>query len=339
MEKLNAVTKEEWLACNEFNRNMRDEFIENSTELSPQSLKAYTSNLQIWFNWVRQYCNNKRQIDIKSKEYLKYQNWLINKGHSSSDIHNKRSAISSLNNYILVYYEEEYSTFRNFINKAVKQPETAFVNEKIPPTKAEMVMIIDKLENSNIKDKWQKIAYLKFTWETACRRSESSQILKDIINSKPIEKTIMVKNEDGIEEEKQVKYYLTPKIRCKGKGKTGKIRRLKFSDYSMDALKKWVEFRGEDDCEFMFVVNYNGGLKQVGESTFNQWASSCFTKLLGRRFHPHILRESRATTIVVEDKKNIETAQRLLGHNSSETTRIYVCKDDDEEESDELFTD
>ena len=327
------------MLCNEFNRNIRDEFLENSTELSPKTLKAYYSNLQIWFNWVRLHCDNKRQIDIKSKEYLKFQNWLVNKNHSSSDVSNKRSAISSLNNYLMVYYEEEYPTFRNFINKAVKKPEKSYVNEKDPPTKAEMIMIIEKLENSSIKDKWQKIAYLKFTWETGCRREESRQLLKDTIYAKPITKTVKVKNEDGVEEEKPVKYYLTAKIRCKGKGKTGNIRRLKFSDYAMDALKKWVEERGEDDYEFMFVSKSKDGVKQVGESTFNQWGSNCFTKLLGRRFHPHILREARATTIVVEDGKNIEAAQRLLGHSSSETTKIYVCKEDDEEESDELFID
>jgi integrase len=182
-----------------------------------------------------------------------------------------------------------------------------------------------------------KIAYLKFTFETGCRRSETMQIRKDIINAKPKIKSKTVKNEDGIEEVKEIKYYLTPKVRCKGHGKTGNVRPLKFSDYSMDAFKKWLEVRGEDDCEYMFVTKYEGEIKQVARTTFNLWSKGVFTKLLGRRFHPHILREARATSIVVEEGRNIETAQKLLGHKDSTTTRIYVIKDDDDEESDELF--
>lgn len=38
MQKIDEITREQWLACNEFNRNMRDEFLENSTELSPKLL-------------------------------------------------------------------------------------------------------------------------------------------------------------------------------------------------------------------------------------------------------------------------------------------------------------
>lgn len=337
MEKLKPITDKEWLEVNEFNRNLRDEFIKNSVELSNDTLKAYNSNIAIWFNWVKENLNNKKHIDIKSIEFKKYQNWLVGLNHSSSDVYNKRAAISSLNNYILLYYEDDYPTFRNFITKAVKKPEKAFVHDKVPPTKEELQMMIDKLENSDIKDKYMKIAYLKFTFETGCRRSETMQVLKNIVNSKAIIKKKMVKLEDGTEEEKEIKYYLTPKIRCKGSGKTGKERKLKFSDYSMDAFKKWLEIRGEDDCDYMFVTRYEGKVKQVSKTTFNLWGKDVFTPILGRRFHPHILREARATSIVVEEGHDIEKAQKLLGHTSSETTRIYVIKDDDDEESDDLF--
>lgn len=338
MQKIDDVTDEEWELCNKFNRDLLEEYLDNSTELSNETLKSYRSNLRIWFNWVRLNMEDKKQIEIKSRDYLKFQNWLSKLEHSSSDIHNKRSAISSLNNYLMLYYEDLYPTFHSFINKGIKQPEKAFVHEKVPPTKAEMLMIIDKLEQSKIRNRWQMIAYLKFTFETGCRRAESRQLLKNIIDTEPITKTKKIKNEDGVEEEKEIKYYLTPKIRCKGKGKTGKIRKLKFSDYAMNALKKWIEVRGEDDCEFMFAVRTKGQMHQVGMTTFNQWASNTFTELLGRRFHPHILREGRATSIVVEEGKSLEAAQKLLGHNSSETTKIYVINDD-EDDDDELFED
>lgn len=338
MKRIPEVTDEQWVQVNEFNRFIYDDYFSNNIELSSKTIKAYRSNLKIWFRWVMENLGNKPQTEIRGLDFKRYQNWLIGLGHSSSDISNKRAAVSSLNNYIMVYYELDYPTFRNFINASIKKPESSYVNEKEPPTIAEMENLIDKIENSNIKDKYEKIAYLKFTWETGCRRAETMQIMKDIVETEPVIKTKTIKNEDGFEEVKEIKYYLTPKIRCKGRGKTGKIRRLKFSDYSMDAFKKWLEERGEDDCPYMFTTKYNGVVKQVGETTFNAWCTDVFEPILGRRFHPHALREARATSAVVEEGKSIEAAQALLGHESSATTRKhYVIKPDDEEESDELF--
>ena len=322
------------MLCNEFNRKLRDEFIENSTDLSPKSRTAYSSNLAIWFNYVRQYCDNKKQIDLKPLDLKKFQNYLLNRGHSSSDINNKRSAISSLNNYLLVYYGEEYPIFKNFVNKGVKKPEKSMVYDKEPPTKVEMDILISELEKRN---EWQYIAYLKFTFATGCRRAESRQLRKDFINSELITKNIKVRNENGVEEDQESKYYLTHKIRCKGAGTTGKIRQFKVSLEAMDALKKWIEVRSEDDCPYMFVTKYKGKINQVSENTFNQWASRIFTPILGRRFHPHAIRSAKATIEVVEEGKSIESLQKLLGHNSSDTTRIYVINNSEDDESDELF--
>lgn len=337
MKRINCINDSDWNLCNDFNKMIYSDFLENSTELSDKTLGAYRSNLKIWFNWVRENLNNKPQFEIKPREYLRFQNWLVNLNHSYSDISNKRSAISSLNNYIEVYYSDEYPTFHNFINKSIKKPEKTFVRDKTPPTKAELDAMIEILENSDRKNKKQLIAYLKFTFETGCRRAETRQILKNIVDTQITENTIKIKDENGNIIEKTAKYYLTPDIRCKGKGKTGKIRRLKFSDYSMDAFKELLIERGEDDCEYMFVTIQGATVKQVGETAFNSWSETIFTPILGRRFHPHALRESAATVAVVENGKSIEAVRSLLGHASSETTKIYICGIDEDAEADELF--
>lgn len=338
MERLKQITEDEYLQCSKQNRELLEDFLSNSTELSDKTLIAYSSNLRIWLVWLKDYLDNKFQVEVKPREFLRYQNYLLSKGHSSSDISNKRAAVSSFNNYIVTYYSDEYPTFHNFINKSIKKPEKSYVHEKIPPTREEIEMMVQKLENSDIKNKYQYIAYLKFTFETGCRRAETRQIMRDIINTQLTIKQVKTRDENGNLVIKEAKYYLTPKIRCKGKGKTGKIRQLKFSDYAMDALKKWVECR-DDDCPYMFVVYVNKEWKQVAEGTFNGWSKGLFTNLLGRRFHPHALREAIATDTVLTQGKSIEAAKALLGHESSETTRIYVCGIDEGEEADELFVD
>lgn len=338
MKRLPPVTQEEWSQCNEFNRNVIDEFIENSTELSPKTLKSYRSNLMIWANWVRASCQNKRQVDIKSRDYLRFQNWLVGMDRSSADIANKRSAISSLNAYITIYYEDEFKTFRNFINTGVKKPEPRLVKVKDPPTIAEIQMICETLENSNVKDKYLKISWIKYSFETAARRAESIQLLKSVVDVPAIVKTIKVRDEFGNQEEKESTYYVSNDIRCKGRGRTGKIRKLKFSDYSMDAIKKWLEVRGEDDCEYVFAVKTKDGMNQIAPETLNNWCTNIFSKILGRNLTPHNLRSARATSIVVEEGLSAEVAQRLLGHESVETTRkSYIINDIEDDESDELF--
>lgn len=334
VEKLPAITDKQWEQVNEYNRFIWNDFLTNSTELSKKSIAAYYSNLRIWFIWVKDNLNNKKQTDIKPLDFKKFQNWMVNRGCSSADCANKRAAISSLNNYIEIYYCDEYPTFHNFINKSIARPPKAFVHEKEPLTTEEFNHLIDVL---NEKEDWQKIAYLKFTYDTGCRRAESRQVLKSYVNIKPVEKSVKVVNENGEEEIKTSKFYVTPEIRAKGKGAVGKRRKFKFSQDTMDALKKWVEARGEDDCPYMFVSKQNGVTQQISESGFNTWCSGLFTKIVGRRIHPHIWRESRATNLVVEEGRDISVAQKLLGHESSETTQIYVIRDDTDD-LDDLYT-
>lgn len=331
MKKLQSITDEEWNQVNEFNRFIWDDFLTNSVELSPKSRKSYYSNLRIWFIWVKNNINNKSQLDIKPLEFKRFQNWMVNRGCSSSDVYNKRAAISSLNNYIEVYYENDYPTFRNFINKSIKRPPKAFVNAKEPLTKAEFEHLISELEK---KEEWEKIAYLRFTFETGCRRGESRQVLKNIVETIPSIKTKTVTDSDGNEAEVQVTLYQSPPIRCKGKGVIGKVRKLTFGEDTMTAFKKWLEVRGEDDCPYMFVTKYGGTVNKISESGFNNWSKNTFMPIVGRRFHPHLLRESRATQAVVEEGKDIESVKTLLGHESSETTKIYVIKDDEDDVTD-----
>jgi integrase len=330
-ERLPEVTEEQWLQCNEYNRKIVKEYLEESTQLSPKTLETYRSALRQFFWFVKENLDNQSIIDLKGRDYLKFQNFLVRRGMSYSAIKFRRSTVSSLNNYIVLYYEDKFPTFKNFITKAIPSPEKTFVHEKKPLNAEEYDLLIKTLEE---KEEWQKIAYLKFSYATGCRRAEARQLLKEVANYNLITKEVKVKNEKGEEEIKVAKYYVTHEIRCKGKGRTGKIRRLQFSEEAMDAIKKWLEVRGEDNCPYVFVSKYRE-IKQVDETTFNSWCEG-FSDIVGRRVHPHQMREKRATDMVVVEGKDIKAAQKLLGHSSSETTNIYVIRDD-EDDSDEAF--
>lgn len=317
MSKIDDVTPEQWAQINSENRKIAEEFIRESTQLSPQTLKQYRSALGIYFWWIKENSNDKPFYEIKARDYLQYQNFLVRGGLSSAGVKLKRSAVSSLNNYVELYYADEYKDFRQYITKAISTPPPVFVNEKEPLTLEEYDNLCESLENAEM---WQQLAYIRFSFATGARRAEVRQLLKEVVDYEPK----IIQTENG-----EIKSYMTHPIRCKGRGINGKVRKLQFDEIAILAIKKWIEFRGDDSCPYVFAVKRNGEYKQVGESTFNNWSDLYFEKIVGRRFHPHLIRESRATTLVVEQGKDIKSAQKLLDHKSSTTTEIYVIRKDD----------
>jgi site-specific recombinase XerC len=326
-DRLPDVTDKQWALVNEFNRKITEEFLNESTQLSPKTLIQYKSSLRIFFWWVYENCEDKSLLNIKSRDFLKYQNFLVRRGMSSAAVRLKRAAVSSLNGYIITYYEDVYSTFKNFITKKISAPPRSDVHEKKPMNDDEWNFLLKALEE---REEWQKIAYLWFTYSAGCRRAETRQLLKEVINYSIITKEKTVKNQDGTKELKTSRYYQTHDIRCKGKGTVGKVRKLQFSEEAMNAIKKWLEVRGNDDCPYVFVVRYNG-LNQASEGVFNDWCKNDFANVIGRRVHPHQLREKRATDMVLNENKNVKAAQALLGHEQSSTTEIYIIRDSSED--------
>ena len=65
--KIKDITEEEWLSINIENRKIVDEFLRESTQLSPQTLKQYRSGLKIYFWWLKNNFPDKLFFEIKSR--------------------------------------------------------------------------------------------------------------------------------------------------------------------------------------------------------------------------------------------------------------------------------
>lgn len=304
-------------------KELVDDFLRQSQK-SDQTLKQYKSGLYIFCKFVYDELKNKPVTELKIRDALRYQNKLVDLGLSDSSIKFKRSVVSAFYLHIEAFWSDEYPNVRNIFTKAVPNVGNEKKKEKIPLTSAEIKKLTQHLIETK---KWQQLAYLTYTYQTGCRREESRQLKKEVVD---YEKYVNPKGE-------QKNYYLTHTIRAKGRGKAGKIRRFQFGEDAMVALRHWIEERGEDGCEYMFVSKdrETKEYKQIKADTFNAWCTQ-WGKFLGKKVHPHLLRSSRATNSVVEDGKDIKAVQQLLGHNSSSTTEIYVVRNDDDA-VDELF--
>lgn len=317
MSKIKVVTNEEWQLVNELNKQISESFL-NQLHLSPHTLKQYESAIKIFFRWVHSFQQNKPIYKLKPRHGLEYQNYLIKSGLANGSVRFKRSVVSSLCNFVETYYDDEddFSTFRNIFNKQIPNVSNEKAKEKIPLTKAEYELLCNELEK---REQWQMLAFLKFTFVTGCRKSEVHQLLKEVVEyEKEKDKEGNFKN-----------FYMTHKIRAKGKGIEGKVRRLVFDEDAMSAINKWLEVRGEDECPYVFVnKTQDGKVEQLSTATFNYWLSKTFSEIVGRHIWVHLLRSSRATILKVEEGKDIKEIQFLLGHNDPSTTQIYIVEDD-----------
>jgi len=329
-KKIEEVSDAFWdNEVNEVNRELIEDFL-SQKHLSKETIKQYTSALKIFAKWIHENVRPKGEAlvtDLRPRDARKYQDWLIEIGLSPSAIKFKRSSVSSLCGFIEIYYDKEYPLFRNIYSKAIPTVSKSNIKEKQPLSVKEIDTLIKELRSRN---ELQKIAYILFTYNTGCRREESRQLLKEV--------TTYEKSTD--KEGKEKKYYVTHSIRAKGKGKEGKPRKFKFDEKSMQAIKEWIEYRKtqveDDNCSYVFASKKKDGYQQVSANTFNLWCDE-FSKILGGRpVHPHLFRSSRATNAVVEDGLDIKSVQKLLGHNSSQTTEIYVVRDETDDD-DELF--
>jgi integrase len=313
-KRLLPVTQEQWDKVESFNKEITELFLEQS-HLSPQSLKQYESGAKQFFRWVHDSCGNKPLYELKSRDALRYQNYLSDNGQSANAAKFKRSVVSSLCNLIEVYYADDYPTFRNIFSRAIPSPVGEPVHEKEPVTKEQLNYLIESLREQG---ELQMVAYIVFSYRSAARRAEVIQMTKQLVDYPK------VKDKDGNEKN----YYVTENIRTKGRGKDGKIRKLQFDDEARDAVLAWLEQRSEDSIDELFVRRFKDGrVEPLQASTFNEWCSGKFSEILNRRIYPHVWRVSRASHMVVDEGKDIKAVQALLGHESSETSEIYVVRD------------
>ena len=320
--KVFGFTNEEYRELvHEDDQELVDDFLEQQSHLSDQTLKQYRSSLMIFLKWNHDKNKNKELTELKPRDGLRFQNYLLNEGLGTSSIKLRRSTVSSFYGYLEVFWSDEYPDVRNIYSKAVPSVGSVKKKEKEPLTLNEIAKITEALEE---REEWQKLAYFWFSIGSGARREEVRQVLREVADYDKFVK-------DGDEKN----YYLTNKVRAKGKGREGKVRRHYITEEAMEYIQKWVRFRESnydfDDNEHLFVtVNVSGEkVNQISASTFNVWCNEFSEYIDGKKVYPHLLRTTRAT-LLSDEGVDIRAIQKLLGHEDASTTSIYIISDNDE---------
>lgn len=324
-KKADDVTDEQWAKVNSFNKDLVEEFLYESVQLSKHTLRQYRSGLRIFFTWVEEVLNGKPVYEIKKRDFLRYQNSLVRRGMSSNAIKFKRSSVSSFNKYLINFYEDDkdFERFRNYVD-GVPVPAPNKVYKKVALTEEEVQMVKDTLRNDK---EYQILAAFSTFYASSARRAEVVQLKKEIVTYESL------KNDEG----KDTGIYKTHDVRTKGKGEAGLIRPLFLDKEAINDINLWLEHRGDDDCPYIFATKRGGNYEQIHTTTVNYWFSEIISDIVGRRVNPHIIRASRSTHLIKKNDGKLSQAQKLLGHASSETTGAFYNLNEDDDSIEDLF--
>lgn len=142
----------------------------------------------------------------------------------------------------------------------------------------------------------QEHALFEFFYSTGCRIGEVAKINRDAINFK--ENSIIVH------------------------GKGDKEREVYFSIPCAIWLKRYLEER-DDDHPCLFATERKPIRRRSIDSLRYVVQRISKSAKIGKTIHPHQLRHSYATHLV-DNGAPLEVIQSLLGHEKSETTKVYA---------------
>ena len=289
------------------NQELTNDFLDYlaSIDRSPQTIKQYESDLNIFFVYVLDNLNNKPIIEITKRELARFQNYCINElMWSSKRLRRVKSVISSLSNYIenMLDEEEEFKDFRSIIKK-IESPANEPVREKTVLTNEQISLLLDTLVERKEYEKAVAVAILSYS---GMRRAELMQMKMEYFNPDHLVFGCL---------------YQTDKVRAKGRGVRGKM----IHKYVMNKVDKYMELWRKQreemgvDSEWVFVTCQDGVWSR--KTTLDHWKKE-FSAIVNAPFYFHCLRHMLCTDL---SSQNIpaEVIREFFGWESAEMIKIY----------------
>jgi len=118
--------------------------------------------------------------------------------------------------------------------------------------------------------------------------------------------------------------YSEKKIRCFGKGKKERI--VFFSDETLEILKNYLNFERNSlkiDPKNDILFLSKTGNKLNREDIYSMINKRAKAALINKNVTPHTLRHTFATHLV-NNKADLRSVQKLLGHSDISTTQMYT---------------
>lgn len=319
-KKTFCTTPEDIAKINPDNLELVEEFMDYylTVDHSEKSAKVTRSNLNIFFVWLMKHRKNKDFCDIKKKDILAFQSYLMKEGLSPARIRALKSSLSSLSKYIedMLDEEEKWESFKNIINK-IPNPVLAPVREKTVMEDEQVQKLLDYLVE---KKQYQKACVLALAWGSGSRKSELLRFKVSYIKDEHLRFGGTL--------------YITPeKMKTKGRGQQGKqLERYVLVNKFKKYFDLWMEERERlgipQEMDELFIVKRKGEFVAMQETTLDSYAKT-FSDLLKTEFYWHSLRHN-FTTELLRAGIPTEVVKEIVGWSSSDMVSIYDDRPKDE---------
>lgn len=114
----NQITDEEKIKnINPENKQLSQDFLDylKSIDRSPGTIRGYKNDLDIFFVWNMEHNGDKKFIDIKKREFARFQLHALDEWKwSPKRVRRVKSAVSSMSNFIENILSDEDEDFENY---------------------------------------------------------------------------------------------------------------------------------------------------------------------------------------------------------------------------------
>ena len=326
MTKYNKIYDEEIykLVNNESKLILEDYMLElEARKLAVKSRQQYLADLKMFLVYTQQNINNKSILDLKKRDYRNFFLMMSNDGKSSARINRVQSSIRNLLEFV-VMDDDEYPDFQVNAMKKIKGVPKETVREIVFLTADQVEFLFEYLLKNKM---YQKALYLSISLDSAGRRNEVYQVTKTPLLEK--------NNKTNVVE-----------------GKRGKKFSLMLTQRSHDIFEKYIEQRGDDDIESLWITGKGEDKRELGYDSLYNYAIS-FRAALEAEFeediplNSHSLRHTSlelyetgdhyALRYMGKDRLDINTLRILANHEDISITQSYL-RNKDSEVLDDLFS-
>lgn len=315
----NIVSDELLKQVNPENIELGKDFLDylRSIDRSPNTIDAYSHDLNIFWSYLLLHCGNKFFVDLSKRDISKYQSYCLTEYKwSPARMRRVKSTLSSLSNYVENMLDDEFENYKPIVRK-IENP----VNEKVlKKTVLEDYQLQELLDALVKKKKYDKACMLSLAMNSGRRKAELPRFKVSYFDDKNIIYGSL---------------YKTPEqIKTKGRGSRGKmLTAYVLSKPFKPYFDLWMNYRKENSIDSEWLFPKKVGNEYIDEpmdsKTLNSWAGS-FSKILGVDFYFHSLRHY-FTTACSRSGLPDDVIQMIIGWSSLDMVSLYKDIDADEQ--------
>lgn len=299
----------EWKEVNQENKDLLDDFLLElkSRKKKKSTIDQYFNDGRIIFIYILRHLKNKSILELTKKHFRNMSLWMMeDMGMSNSRSNRLMSFTRSLLDF--AESEDDYDYDMNTASKVKGLPKEEV--REIHFLKDDQFNLLRE-ELRNRKD-YVKMLLLDLAYDSAGRRNELAQVLKEGLLTKSNTNIVI--------------------------GKRGKKFPLIYFSRTKESLKLYLEQRGEDDIESLWVTGKKSKREISYETIYDYFVSMAdlLTELTGENipFNPHSCRHSSlqnfsdgthyALKEIGKDKMELNELMVYAHHSDISTTQSYL---------------